>query len=85
MVIPNEEFPFLDDTPLLGPPETTRKAFKNLRLRRFPGSVDDIEWLEFIGEGEEGHVYQARIHTLDSDAIYAVKVVCIFQVLLDLK
>ncbi|KAI1495603.1 hypothetical protein F5X99DRAFT_116261 [Biscogniauxia marginata] len=61
MVTPNKKFRFIDDTPLQGPPKTTRRALENPRLRRFPGSVNDITWIEYIGHGEEGHVYLADI------------------------
>ncbi|KAI5923167.1 hypothetical protein F4810DRAFT_670607 [Camillea tinctor] len=53
---------FIDHTPLIGDPETTLAAFKNIKLRRFPAPVEDIEWLKYLGHGNEGHVYLARIN-----------------------
>ncbi|KAI1502481.1 hypothetical protein F5X99DRAFT_407976 [Biscogniauxia marginata] len=61
--------PCLDYTPLEGPPATTEKALKNLKLRRFPASVEDIEWLKYLGHGEEGHVYLARINNYGNVAV----------------
>ena len=69
--------PCLDYTPLEGPPATTEKALKKLKLRRFPASVEDIEWLQYVGHGEEGHVYLARINDYGN---VAVKVVCILDI-----
>ncbi|KAI0894922.1 hypothetical protein F4806DRAFT_497630 [Annulohypoxylon nitens] len=61
--------PCLDYTPLEGPPATTEKALKKLKLRRFPASVEDIEWLQYVGHGEEGHVYLARINDYGNVAV----------------
>ncbi|KAI1497588.1 hypothetical protein F5X99DRAFT_396302 [Biscogniauxia marginata] len=51
----------VDYTLLVGPPATTLEAFENPKLRQFPASLENIEWLEFLGYGEEGHVYLANI------------------------
>ncbi len=64
--------PPIDESFFEGPPLTNRRDFKQARLRQFPICGSKIDWVEYLGHGEEGIVYKATIG--DSDPI-AVKVV----------
>lgn len=64
--------PPIDENLLEGPPLTTQRDFRRARLRQFPNGGSKIEWLEYLGHGEEGIVYKATIGSSDP---FAVKVV----------
>ncbi|KAL7626477.1 hypothetical protein AAE478_003249 [Parahypoxylon ruwenzoriense] len=52
--------PILEDT-LEGPPGTSLNDFRHPKLRRFPRHDSQINWLEYLGHGEEGIVFKATI------------------------
>ncbi len=64
----------VDENTLNGPPLTTWNDFKHAKLRQFPGRGTQIEWLEYLGHGEEGIVYKASIGNGKPIAIKVVRV-----------
>lgn len=65
----NRHSPPIDENTLSGPPSTTWKDFTHATLRQFPESGTQIEWLEYLGHGQEGIVYKARIGNVEPVAI----------------
>ena len=70
----NRHSPPVDENTLSGPPPTTWNDFTHATLRRFPGRGTQIEWLEYLGHGEEGIVYKARIGNVEPVAIKVVRI-----------
>jgi len=66
------DLPPIDESFLQGPPPTARSDFQQARLRQFPDGSAKINWLEYLGHGEEGIVYKA---TIGGSGPVAVKVV----------
>jgi len=65
--------PFTSQEPKVGDPPLAWEDFKKLKLRRFPGSRDDIKLRRFLGRGEDGYVVRARIR--DREEPVAIKIV----------
>lgn len=65
--------PFLSQQPKVGDPVINWQDFKKPRLRRFPGSRDDIRLRKFLGRGEDGLVIKARVKGQEDPV--AVKIV----------
>ncbi|KAH6972620.1 hypothetical protein EDB80DRAFT_743580 [Ilyonectria destructans] len=63
------DLPAIDETFLEGAPSTTLRDFKYPKLRQFPKRESQIQWLKFLGSGQEGMVFKVSIDDGDPVAL----------------
>ncbi|KAH9909791.1 hypothetical protein F4778DRAFT_789104 [Xylariomycetidae sp. FL2044] len=61
--------PPIDEDILNGRPPTAWHDFKHAKLRQFPVPATQIEWLEYLGHGEQGIVFKATAGNSDPVAV----------------